>query len=184
MLRWCLLLVVIAMFIVRGEDQPVAGPCRECIWYQSRIFTTTTGYDSLWLKPSNLSSFTTKSGDYRLQLQADGNLVLVDVRKNVPIWASMRFCPGLSYNIYAVIQMDGNFVVYCNMRRNVPIWATQTSLQGAGPYCVALSDELPTFGLSVYDGNCKLLWHADARPTIAQAQAMETAYLAFLNSTL
>ncbi|CAK4066864.1 unnamed protein product [Aphanomyces euteiches] len=172
------------MFLVRGEDQPVASPCRECIWYQSRIFASAPGYDSLWLKPSNLSSIMTKSGGFRLQLQEDGNLVLVDVKKNVPIWASMRFCPSISYNIFAVMQMDGNFVVYCNMRSNRPIWATQTSLQGTGPYCVALSDNLSTFGLSVYDGNCKLLWHADTRPTIAQTQAMETAYLAYLNSSL
>ncbi|KAG9407636.1 hypothetical protein AC1031_002354 [Aphanomyces cochlioides] len=109
------------------------------------------------------SAITTDSNALRIQMQPDGNFVLVDLIHNKPIWASMKFCHSTEA-IFAIMQKDGNLVVYCRKRGDRPIWASQTSLQGTGPYCAALSDDPSRFGLSVYDATCKLLWRTDVKP--------------------
>jgi hypothetical protein len=90
----------------------------------------------VWPEPSTLQndqqigvgqSLYSPTGNVRLTLQADGNLVMYDANAN-PIWASNTVGSGAAY---AVQQMsDGNFVVY--NAGNAPVWAsgvTQPSAQ-------------------------------------------------------
>ena len=58
-------------------------------------------------------------GWWRLQMQGDGNLVLVVATTGVPIWATnTRGAVRLS------MQLDGNLVLYTS--RNTPVWASNT----------------------------------------------------------
>ncbi|MDX2969170.1 hypothetical protein PWY87_30650 [Kribbella solani] len=61
---------------------------------------------------------------YRLQLQSDGNAVIVK-NGRTPIWSTKTISKGG----YATMQTDGNFVVYSAAKR--PLWATKTVRHGA-----------------------------------------------------
>ncbi len=66
------------------------------------------------------------SGQYQLILQQDGNLVIYDLRDNhKAIWASNT--NGQAVN-YAVMQADGNFVIYGYPQG---IWASDTVVNRA-----------------------------------------------------
>lgn len=82
---------------------------------------------------------------YRLMLQADGNLVLY-AGPNEPVWATSLFGPGMRLDM----QYDGNLVLYQN---NQPIWATHT--EGHGGAHLAVQDD---GNLTVFDGYGNLLW--------------------------
>ena len=79
-----------------------------------------------------MGSFTLKSpnGRYRLQYQADGNLVLTDLQVNKVLWDSGSWSKGgIRFNY----QLDGNLVIYkvinvINGYDFVPIWASNTGL--------------------------------------------------------
>ncbi|KAH9152677.1 hypothetical protein LEN26_003684 [Aphanomyces euteiches] len=142
----------------------IDGHCDICDLDQSRFLVSNYNeYDRLEAFSSSRGTITTNSSALRIQIQKDGNFVLVDLIHNKPIWASMKFCRSM-YSIFAIMQKDGNLVVYCKNRGKYPIWASQTSLQGTGPYCAALSDDPARYGLSVYDATCKLLWRSNVKP--------------------
>jgi outer membrane protein assembly factor BamB len=79
---------------------------------------------------------------FSLEMQNDGNLVLYD-RARLAIWSSKfsgdgdclleRKSPNLRYR--AVVQDDGNFVVYDN---DNAIWNSETSRKGPKPYCLKI----------------------------------------------
>src|SRR5207247_6836956 len=64
-----------------------------------------------------LASLTSSDGRFRLVYQADGNVV--EYQGSTALWATYTFGPG-----YAVMQQDGNFVVYTP--DSVPKWSTNT----------------------------------------------------------
>ena len=71
---------------------------------------------------------------FRLIMQDDGNLVLYKIPENRPIWASNTNGQG---GVRAVMQYDGNFVVYT--ANNVPRWASRT--EGRGANYLVLQDD-------------------------------------------
>jgi hypothetical protein len=94
------------------------------------------------------------NGDYTLVMQADGNLVLYTGWPGTPspIWASNTewLAPAMRPT-HAVMQNDGNFVLYNNT--GVPAFATATDGH-PGSYIVIQDDR----NLVVYDPNNKPLW--------------------------
>jgi hypothetical protein len=96
---------------------------------------------------------TSPSGQYRLQYQNDGNLVLVDTWTNpwTPIWSSGTndWNPG-----FVAMQGDGNLVIYNG--DNNPVWAT-----GTGAYSGAYLALLDTGTLVILlDGYAR--WWSDS----------------------
>jgi hypothetical protein len=67
------------------------------------------------------ASRTSDNGQYRLDMQADGNLVLYQTSDNAPLWASQTAGRG---GTHAVMQSDGNLVVYGDAGA---VWASQTA---------------------------------------------------------
>lgn len=94
-------------------------------------------------------SLTVASGEYRLTMQPDGNLVEYTLA-NVPLWST-----GTGGNAGARVDMqgDGNLVVYSNA--NKALWATNTN-RNPGAY-LALQDD---GNVVVYRGDNKPLWSA------------------------
>jgi hypothetical protein len=74
------------------------------------------------LKPGQL--LYSRNSRFRLQMQYDGNLVLVQNGRTV-LWSSGT---GRHKGAFAVMQAAGNFVVY---QGRTPLWATPTSKRGA-----------------------------------------------------
>jgi uncharacterized protein DUF6294 len=66
-------------------------------------------------------SLVSLNGYYRLQMQGDGNLVLVYAASGVPIWATGTDGAGA---VRLSMQLDGNLVLYT--ARNAPVWASNT----------------------------------------------------------
>ncbi len=85
-------------------------------------------YSSL-VVPQSLKNFTTGSTFVK---QGDGNLILYNPSQ-VPLWASRT---SGDFNTYAVLQGDGNFVIYDNGR---PLWASGTG--GASPCTLHLQGD-------------------------------------------
>ena len=72
------------------------------------------------------------NGQYRLAMQADGNLVLY--WEGHPLWASSTAGhPGA----FLAMQADGNLVVY---EGNRPIWSSGTDRGGNARYYLSLQD--------------------------------------------
>lgn len=69
-------------------------------------------------------SLTSPSGAYRLIMQSDGNLVLVNA-SSAPLWWTSTASPGAS----AVLQEDGNFVVYA--AGGGALWSSGSAKAGA-----------------------------------------------------
>jgi hypothetical protein len=94
---------------------------------------------------------------YRLVIQGDGNLVMYDNSSNAAIWSSgtggRREIP-----FKAVMQNDGNFVIYNSL--NQPIWATGTDRKGSGPYRLVLQDDR---NLVLYDANNTVHWASNTK---------------------
>lgn len=84
------------------------------------------------------------SGDYRVVMQGDGNLVLYEFA-NAPVWATNTAgIPAPHTPTHAVMQTDGNFVLYSD--DGVPAWATGSN--GGGNRRLVLQDDR---NLVVYD---------------------------------
>ncbi len=87
------------------------------------------------------------SGQYRLDMQADGNLVLYTHSR--PLWSSgTQGNPGA----YTVMQTDSNLVVYTQDDR--PLWNSQTGGRQGGAH-LAVQDDA---NLVVYDGSRRAIW--------------------------
>ncbi|TDD46807.1 hypothetical protein E1263_35805 [Kribbella antibiotica] len=61
---------------------------------------------------------------YRLQMQSDGNLVLVKNQKT-PLWSTKTQSKGA----FTVMQSDGNLVVYSAAKK--PLWSSKTTRAGS-----------------------------------------------------
>ncbi|CAK4066870.1 unnamed protein product [Aphanomyces euteiches] len=103
-------------------------------------------------------SISTKSQALRFQMQSDGNLVLVDMDKLKPNWASMPKVKKVNA-AYATLESDGSLAVFVNNDNDRPVWSTQSSAKASGPYCLVVSDNETRYGVSIYDSECTLLWH-------------------------
>jgi len=68
-------------------------------------------------------SRTSDNGGYRLDMQADGNLVLYRTGDTAPLWASQTAGRG---GTRAVMQGDGNLVIYGDGDGDA-VWASQTA---------------------------------------------------------
>lgn len=86
-------------------------------------------------KKLNKGQFIT-SDDKRLKLvfQEDGNMVLYNQSTNQPLWYTATAGTDASY---AIMQADGNFVIYTNY--NKPLWASGTAGNG-GAFLVVQND--------------------------------------------
>ena len=86
------------------------------------------------------SKLTSPSGRFHLDMQYDGNLVLYRTDDNKPIWHSDTWARdqyGNGGGLYAILQKDGNFVVYAPGQR--PTWASKTV--GRGDNYVRVQDD-------------------------------------------
>jgi hypothetical protein len=64
---------------------------------------------------------------------------------------------------YAIMQTDGNFVVYLS-RHAVPaniLWSSNLSNETTGPFCLKLKDDGK---LSIQDGSGSVLWQSENSP--------------------
>ena len=85
---------------------------------------------------------TSQGGDYYLVLQGDGNLVEYSTSDGVAIWNSQTGGRAISTEYVAIMQPDGNFVIYDGNK--TPIWqsctagknATHLQLQNDGNLCL------------------------------------------------
>lgn len=86
-----------------------------------------------------------KDGKFILIYQPDGNLVLYPKA----VWSANVFSkdPG-----YAIMQGDGNFVIYDKF--NKPYWATMTVSPSSGPFQLQLNDST----LSIVDKDNSTIW--------------------------
>lgn len=89
-----------------------------------------------WMFPgetlANGSSMRSRNGQYQLNVQNDGNLVLY--RQGRPIWSTNTMGRG---NARLVFQTDGNLVLLNS--QNSPIWASNTA--GQNPHALTLQDD-------------------------------------------
>ena len=88
------------------------------------------------------------SGQYKIAMQGDGNLVVYDNGK--AIWASNTAGTG-SAN-YLAMQGDGNLVVYTSGGK--PVWASNTAGSGSGNHLIMQNDG----NLVVYTAGGKAVW--------------------------
>ena len=90
------------------------------VWYRHMVIGT-LGSGRL-LNPYDMLFSTSRV--YRLQMQPDGNLVMVKNGKT-PVWSTRTVSKGA----FAVMQQDGNFVVYSAAKK--PLWSTKTTRKGS-----------------------------------------------------
>jgi hypothetical protein len=93
------------------------------------------------------------SGQFRLQYQGDGNLVLVNTWSGwTPVWSSgtSDHNPG-----WVAMQGDGNFVIYNG--NSQPVWSTGTQGNNGAYLFVADNGSLVLFSP---DGSFALWWSA------------------------
>lgn len=89
------------------------------VWHRNMVISSL--YGGRALKPGQaLYSY---NRVYRVQMQGDGNLVLVRGKK--PLWSTRTISKGA----FAVMQTDGNFVVYSAAKK--PLWHSKTTRRGA-----------------------------------------------------
>lgn len=94
------------------------------------------------------------SGQIKLILQGDGNLVLYD-SSNKPLWATGTNGKAVSR---AVVQTDGNFVLYD--KNNIKLWSTNTAGH-PGAFLIVQNDG----NTVLYDTSLNQLWSTNtARP--------------------
>jgi hypothetical protein len=88
-------------------------------------------------------------GRFQLVLQGDGNLVLY--MGNTALWSSATVGSGATF---AVMQDDGNFVVYTS--GYAPVWSSGTAGAGCGAFLALQGDG----NLVVYNASSKALWNS------------------------
>ncbi|MEU4193099.1 hypothetical protein AB0E69_14460 [Kribbella sp. NPDC026611] len=110
-----------AFLAVQNDSNLVIYNVRnKAVWYRHMVIGTLGSgrvlkvYDML-VSPNRV---------YRLQMQTDGNAVIVKNGKT-PIWSTKTISKGA----YAAMQQDGNFVVYSAAKR--ALWSTRTVRHGA-----------------------------------------------------
>ncbi|MFF0338543.1 hypothetical protein [Kribbella sp. NPDC004875] len=92
----------------------------KAVWYRHMVIGTLGSgrllhpYDMLF-SPNRV---------FRLQMQTDGNLVMVKNGKT-PVWSTKTVSKGA----YAVMQQDGNLVVYSAAKR--ALWSSKTTRRGS-----------------------------------------------------
>lgn len=155
-LLFCIVLILtsIAHFPCLRKFQKSASALETNLRLTQNYIGTNLGLSTLLSNQMALSP----NGVYKLIMQSDGNLVLSSVAfKNQqttdqPIWATMT---NRSSNLpnKAVMQSDGNFVIYDN--KGAPIWSTLTFARGQSPYNLLLQDN---GNLVLYDGKFTPLW--------------------------
>jgi len=123
------------------------------IWvYNSPAPSTSCGRFNSGQGLSQGTSLKSCDNRFNLLMQLDGNLVLR--QGNTVLWASNT--PGWGNLVMAVMQSDGNFVLY--NRANSPptaLWATNTNT-GAGNYFRIMNDG----NLIVYNSSNVILWQS------------------------
>ncbi|KAG9407642.1 hypothetical protein AC1031_002360 [Aphanomyces cochlioides] len=171
------LLVSLFMWLLSAPLE-VYGICPYCKVNQTRVIVS---FDSLQRNETNTlafkSSIGTEDETLRLQMQDDGNLVLVDLkgRKPVPIWASMKFTKQGDI-ADAVMLHNGLLVVYDFSQPSPrPIWSSTFDLatQTAQPYCVLVSSNPSRYGLSIVDSGCQVIWRAPLASSKKDTQELE-----------
>eukprot|EP01084_Bolivina_argentea_P089536 161553_1 len=111
-------------------------------------------------------------GDPTYQLYVKGGIPVDPIKDHIGPGESLaehEFIVDKINQFTAVMQADGNFVVYLGGCRGgkkhdysakMAIWSTDTHGQGKGPYkCVMELDN----NLVVYDGEGKVLWTSDSK---------------------
>ncbi|TDW24243.1 hypothetical protein [Kribbella kalugense] len=91
---------------------------KKAVWTRSMVMVTLGSGRAL----SANTMVVSHSRVYRLQMQSDGNLVLLKSGK--AIWST-----GTKSGAYAVMQLDGNFVLYSG--KKVALWGTKTTRKGS-----------------------------------------------------
>ncbi|CAK4616212.1 hypothetical protein AeMF1_014487 [Aphanomyces euteiches] len=169
---WLLLVVAVQVY----------GVCEYCKVNQFPVLISIegsnhNGTNTLGFK----SSIVTSDNALRLQMQEDGNLVLVDLRgsKPLPIWASMKFVKK-GKTAEAVLDENGRLVVYNNFK-NLPIWSSDfyPSFRTIQPFCVWVRSDQKHFGVSIMDSGCQLVWRAPLPSTKKEFQAFEAMWNAY-----
>jgi cell wall-associated NlpC family hydrolase len=84
---------------------------------------------------------TSANGQYKLAMQDDGNLVLYTANLSRALWNSQTSGHA---GAYAVMQSDGNFVVYDSA--NQPLWYTRTSGNAGAALYVQTDGNLVVYG--------------------------------------
>jgi len=115
-------------------------------------------------------SLVSKNGKFVLQLQEDENMVFYERTSNgdKPLWATNT---QDSFAVSAVMQSDGNFVLYDNSRR--PQWRSNTNGKGDKSSFVQIPDEGNIF---IFSGG-KEIWRAlqqSVRPPPASTTPLVT----------
>ena len=97
------------------------------------VCSISTARDALYRGQRLSTGQSLVQGRYVLTMQADCNLVLY---APTAIWSSGTFGKGVG--CFAIMQFDGNFVVYDN--RRVALWASGTNI-GTGNYILSLQPD-------------------------------------------
>jgi len=100
-----------------------------------------------------------QSGQYRFEMQGDGNLVLY--RGSQAIWAAdINGRGGVSLQM----QQDGNLVVY--NAANQPVWASNTNGRAVGGYLIMQGDG----NVVLYDQTNRPIWNTCTHGNVARSQ--------------
>lgn len=111
-----------AALAVQNDNNLVIYNSRgKAVWYKNMVIGT-LGSNRV-LKPYQL--LISRNRIYRLNMQSDGNLVLVKINKTI-LWNSKT---GGRPGAFAVMQADGNLVVYS--AKNVALWHSSTARKGS-----------------------------------------------------
>jgi hypothetical protein len=110
-----------AFLAVQNDSNLVIYNARKkAVWHRNMVIGVL--YAGRVLKPGQaLYSY---NRVYRVQMQGDGNLVLVKYGKT-PLWSTRTISKGA----FAVMQTDGNFVVYSATKK--ALWHSKTIRRGA-----------------------------------------------------
>lgn len=140
MLLIVILSVILGLFLPKYEK------------FTSIVNSLTSDGSSTLLPGDNLLS---SDNMYKLLYQTDGNLVIYPNYGGQAIWSSNTAgkLPGK-----AVIQIDGNFVLYD--KNNYPYWATNTYNKGAGPYRLTMQKDRNLVLYSNYNNRIAALWNS------------------------
>ncbi len=101
------------------------------------------------------------SGEFKLVMQSDGNLVLSNVKNDITIWSSGTASnKNLPYS--CTMQGDGNLVIY--NKKTQPVWSSLSfDWRPSDIYALILED---SGKLTIYGINQSLKWMARGRKII------------------